>query len=176
MKEVKIDYKPPEIFLIRMLATLIWILLFFFGMWLFRSSMKLMAIYSLAFCMPLLFFFVFYFGYKKTVVRYDENCISWKWFWLKYDVDMTKVKSFSHAIRWNTGRRSREYWAEIRFRIRSGEKAMDFVCLRSLAAIGFHTAGNMTFQDEEIMEIYDYYAELYPEKAKGEVKYDKYCV
>jgi len=31
MKEVKIDYKPPEIFLIRMLAALIWVLLFFLG-------------------------------------------------------------------------------------------------------------------------------------------------
>ena len=38
------------------------------------------------------------------------------------------------------------------------------------------TVGNMTFHDEEITEIYEYYAALYPEKAKSEVKYDKYCI
>lgn len=175
MKEVKIDYKPPEIFLIRMLAVLIWVLLFFLGIWLFRST-KLIMIYCIAVCIPLLFIVIFYCGFKKTVVRYDENRISWRWFWLKYDIDMAKVKSFSRAIRWNPAHRQREYWAEIRFRVGCGENEWDHICLRELAAIGLHTVRNMTFHDEEITEIYEYYAALYPEKAKGEVKYDKYCI
>lgn len=178
MNEKKICYKPEEIWDMRWFATPFVVLL-----WLIPTLIlddkhyKLVIVYSVVYLIAVTITEA-YMSFKMTVVRYDEKRISWKWFWVKYDIDMSEVKSFSYAFKWYKHRKYREIWAELRFKVGTGENSWNYVCLRAIADNVYDKQANgiMGAEDSEISEIYNFLAVHYPEKAKGEVKYDKYCM
>ena len=57
-----------------------------------------------------------------------------------------------------------------------GEGALKYICLRAEPEIVSGGTNDKEIEDTAIIEIYEHFAKLYPEKAKGEVKYDKHCI
>lgn len=173
MKEISILYKPEEIYSLRILFTICGALLLLLPVHIL--GMKLWGCYALIF-LAVFAFLLFYVGFKKTIVRYDESRICWKWFWKKYDIEMSRVKSFSHAIKRYPRKNHTEYWAELRFNMSYGEGALKYICLRAEPEIVSGGTNDKEIEDTAIIEIYEHFAKLYPEKVKGEIKYDKHCI
>ncbi|NLT09858.1 MAG: hypothetical protein GXY08_10180 [Ruminococcus sp.] len=173
MKEVKILFKPEEIYILRILFTITGAFALLLPAYV--MSFKLWGYYAAVF-LAVFVFLIFYGGFKKTTVRYDDSRICWKWFWKNYNIDMNRVKSFSHVMKRYQKKNHTEYWAELRFNMSYGEGALKYICLRAEPESISGGINDRNIEDTVIIEIYEHFARLYPEKAKGEIKYDKHCM
>ena len=106
---------------------------------------------------------------KRTTVNYNEDLIFWVWNRKKTQLKMSRVKSFGYRLtKSNRGGEGGSICLEVYFRTGYGEGDRNKVLLNDvigtqdmLKVLKGERIGNPIF------DIYDFYAEIYPQKAKG---------
>ena len=108
-------------------------------------------------------------GLKRTTVNYNEDLIFWVWNRRRTEVKIANVKSFGYRLtKRSRGGEGGSVCLEIYFRTGYGEGDRNKVLLNDI--IGTQSMLKVLKGeriDNPIFDIYDFYAELYPQKARG---------
>lgn len=108
-----------------------------------------------------------YIDSRKTEVRFDETSVRYKWLWKEHIVNLSQVSAFSYTIREFRNRYGATRRLEIRF-VMSGSDEWDGPYLNDLIDTDvIASCVNGAANEFPLMRLYNFLAEVYPEKAEG---------
>lgn len=107
-----------------------------------------------------------YIDSKKTTVEYNTEKIHWKWLWFDYTVNFEDMKSFYYTI---VSERTRGGYIR-RFELIFWLKDSELKLNDELKTEDIESAINGITDDIELLQLYKFIENIYPEKAEGFTK------
>lgn len=168
MKKFELNQTSDSICSIATVTSVLWIILMFGAFIEFPN----IIIIALTLIVPIfLIAVIIYCMGKKTIVEYNVKKIQWKWLRFTRTVKFNEMQYVYYTIIDKSSRYGHIYRLEIVFTMNNNEKLK---LADSLAKEDIDNCINGNSDNIELMQLYKFIENIYPEKCSGFVKNDTY--